>query len=1831
MQLLRFSVFFVLLLSLTNQACKKKPLSGFEDREKLKEYFAAATTGVIPANGELTYVFHSPLGADVDAAILQKALYTEPAIPGVVTLTNRTVLKFKPEGSFKNGATYQMYLDLTKIDPVRFKDKIVYTFKTIDQDIAIEKQGIYINDDNSYSIVMTIKSADKINIESLKKCIKADQSSISILESGPNTYQAEVKYKSSSDIPASLEYDAKPIDASAKGSVLLGKEDFSNFKILNHYHDVDRNQVQVFFSQLLDRSQDMTGFITVNGNPANYTVNNNRITVYLNEVTNSEAAEINFSNAIKSIKNINLPGDHKVNVSLTATKPDVRFLSDGNYFPADGEMKIPVKARMVDAVRVMVIEVKQENVIHYLAWNGIQQGDMYNLRMYGRPVYDEIVSLAPGVKDKEGWTIYGLDLTEKIKRNPGALYHVSLDFGPDQVQLSCKDKLKKYEINSRLPEASYFDMKEGYYDDYYWEGGEEYDWSNKDNPCKPAYYYHRQLEQRLFICSNYGIIAKKGDHQCRVAVQSLRDLKPISGATVNLYNLQGGEIAKNSTDGEGQAVFEDLNGPGEPVVVKISKGDHITYLSLDDNQANSLTEFDISSDRTDEENAFYLYGERDVWRPGDSIYLDLMVNNGQVTIPNNLPIQLSFYNPENVIIDRKTVSYKPGLQIYNFTLHTPQSAKTGRYYVTVKIGPKSIGRGIRVETVKPNTTETVYSLNNSSKDNIYSEFISGSLTSKYLTGFPLPNASIVTKARVKRLSKPFPDFGRYEFVVNDEWEDTNIDIVSGQTDGNGRLSINGDQSLKDFGGAINLSLETETSLADGGTSKEGKKFKVFPFKTFIGNARQLGKGWNGNHTFSEDVVIDLVSVTDRGKKNIGSTEVQYVIQKHNTSWWVDKYRLRSDGSFKQSDYWSDVKNGSININGLGKLSFPKGTFGKGAYRIIFTDAGSNHQSDVYFTVYDGVEYIADAKPDLVDIQTDKDDYKGGEIIKLKLPFVPGARVLLSVERGNKIVDWVWHKISAQGDVNLPIKPSYAPGAYIHATIMQSYDQQENDLPTRIYGIKYVNISDDGIKLTPVADLPAQLESNREYTFNVSEASGKAMQYTYALVDEGLLNLTGYDTPNPFEHFNGRYSLLVKTWDIYKYLLAFFKGRYAGIISIGGDNAYHPDAIAEISRFKPVVIHKGTYTLSAGSKNKHTVKIPNYIGKVRLMVVACQASAFGSAEKLITVRNPLMVQTQMPRALNISDKITVPVNVMRDDKSITNATITATGPSDRIKFSGPQSIAFGGQDQVVKSLDMTVLNTAGPLELSIKGEGAGKQMIEKTNIAVNYPHAYKSDLKTLVIKPGSSQNITITPKGYKDAYNGSISVAGAKIPDFNRYINELIDYPYGCLEQTTSRIFGQLYIDKVMALDPSQKVARAKFIDAGFDNLIKFQKSDGKFYYWENAYYHPWADVYAGNLMSEARSLSELPSRHEDMFKTWLSAQEKIANQWAISTGVNGYYYESESLVQAYRLYILAKAGRSARSGLNKFGSSNKSTDPLAWWLIAGAYQYGGFESKANDFVTKAESLQKTNQYHNTNFGSEGRDLAIAVDVLSSMPSQGKRKEQYYNRMVDVFNKNRWVSTQDMGYAFIAAYKYYGKNIAASKDISYNINGLKANVSASHKSLDAHKYAFTKGDYGKTITVKNTGNTDIYVFQNDRFIPSELQVTAENKELEIRTDYKTSKGSSAINARLGDDINIIVTIKNPSALPLDNLALNVKMPSGWELINPRLYETSSEGGKYTYQDYRDDRVYTYFTLGSGESIVVRLRAKAAFKGDFYMPIVSCEHMYNGDIFARTASGRVVVSQ
>ncbi|MGD1892683.1 MAG: alpha-2-macroglobulin family protein, partial [Cyclobacteriaceae bacterium] len=282
---------------------------------------------------------------------------------------------------------------------------------------------------------------------------------------------------------------------------------------------------------------------------------------------------------------------------------------------------------------------------------------------------------------------------------------------------------------------------------------------------------------------------------------------------------------------------------------------------------------------------------------------------------------------------------------------------------------------------------------------------------------------------------------------------------------------------------------------------------------------------------------------------------------------------------------------------------------------------------------------------------------------LYLPVHTG-RALVSLENGSSVIENFWVTLDeeteggeAATDFTFEITEAMVPNVYAHVTMLQPHEQTTNDLPIRMYGILNLDVENSATRLQPIIDIPSQVAPESEVTFRVSEANEQEMAYTVAIVDEGLLDITNFATPEPHDYFYAREALGVKTWDLYNYVIGAYGGELERLLAVGGDEALLGEGQQSANRFSPVVKFLGPFYLDDDEVNEHTFTMPNYVGSVRVMVVGAYEGAYGSADTTATVSQSLMVLGTMPRVLGLGEKIQLPVSVFAMDNSVKDVRVS----------------------------------------------------------------------------------------------------------------------------------------------------------------------------------------------------------------------------------------------------------------------------------------------------------------------------------------------------------------------------------------------------------------------------------------------------------------------------------------------------------------------------------------------------------------------------------------------
>ena len=876
---------------------------------------------------------------------------------------------------------------------------------------------------------------------------------------------------------------------------------------------------------------------------------------------------------------------------------------------------------------------------------------------------------------------------------------------------------------------------------------------------------------------------------------------------------------------------------------------------------------------------------------------------------------------------------------------------------------------------------------------------------------------------------------------------------------------------------------------------------------------------------------------------------------------------------------------------------------------------------------------------------DKDSYEIGETATAIIPAAAGGRALVSLENGSTVLQQQWLEVSDQGDTKLTFKitPEMAPNVYLHISLLQPHAQTVNDLPIRMYGIAPVFVTNRQTILQPQIKMPEVLRPETDFNVTVSEKSGKPMTYTLAIVDDGLLDLTNFKTPDPWNEFYAREALGIRTWDMYDDVLGASGGRYSSLFSTGGDASLKP-ADAKANRFKPVVKFIGPFYLAKGKQQTHTLKLPMYVGSVRAMVVAGQDGAYGNAEKTAFVRTPLMLLSTLPRVLSTQEEITVPVNVFAMENQVKNVTVSleASGAGVQITGNRQQSLTFDQPGDQLAYFTLKTGSKTGKATIHLTASGNGQQTKETIEIEVRNPNPVVTLRNSQWIEASQEAELSYTLAGSSSA-NNQVQLEVSRIPsvDISRRFDFLYNYQHHCTEQLTSKALPLLFVSQFKAVDEQEAEKIKANVQEAIRQIYARQLPNGGFVYWPgNAVADEWITSYTGMFLTLAQEKGY--AVHPNVLNKWKRFQRAAAQNWRMPQEASNWQIWQSELQQAFRLYTLALAGAPEYGAMNRM-KEQPGLSIQAKWRLAAAYALTGKMKPAGELVYNAETTVIPYSSMNLIYGSSDRDEAMILETLILMKRDRDALQQAKKVSQNLAQEN-WFSTQSTAFALMAMGRL-AEQLSGTLDFTWNWNGKQQPAVKSAKAVFEKEIA-TSPKSG-TVSVKNKGKGALSVdlITRTQLLNDTLPAIADNIRLDVKYTDMAGSPISVEDIRQGTDFMSAVTLSNISGTSdYSNLALTHIIPSGWEIYNERMIvpEVSSSStneanvpessaGKYTYKDIRDDRVLTYFDLRRGESKTFTVRLQATYAGNFILPAIQCEAMYDAAVQARTKAGRTTVSR
>lgn len=1852
-----------LALALAKPAKTQHEQLGSDYYDLFAPYIEGFTEGAVSRGSTISLEFAQDMPQDIE-----NVLSFDPPLRGELRWASSRRLDFIPAAPLASDQSYQGSLQLGELIYVPSEQSVFrFTFQTpvlVAQfrDIALSRDLSQKGD--FYTVSGQLYFNDFIQSENVEKDFQAK---------GPG--QLDITWQHSRDSHSfsirnierketngslNLAWSGKSVPASEGTEIEVEVKGYGVFQVLTSSFDKDNEVVTISFTNDLAQ-QNLAGKITVDPPVDNMRFNatGNSLNIY-SDAWPKNTFTVKLAAGIEDERSRKLGDIPALPFADKAQKPTLKLLGSGNILPSNGKMFLPIETLNLKSVVVELVNIKEERMLQYLQDGYYNQSSDSALRKVASVIWRQRMDLNWKSENYNSKLQTGLDLSPIAKNFPRGMFQLRVFFTmydvvypgaepskqnlPNITELSISD-------GARLLDAA----QESSNWDYYSEDGDyQYYYNNRDNPTTWAYYTNSnrsyKYKKRNLMLSNIGIIAQRSqDGTYYVATSNLSTGKALSGVKIEAFDYVQNKLVETSSSQSGLAQFQ-ITSPRSAFFIKASYGDMASYMRSSESEVLATSSFDVAGQSSNASMRGFIYGERDVWRPGDEIHLGFILRSDKMSIPNSYPVQLRFYNPERKLYSEQNSSN--GLSgFYAFTLKTAESDRTGNWLVRINAGAAVFEKVLPIQTIVPNRLkiETKITRAQDSSEGQERQVLAvesperASIESSWLHGSPASNLEAKVDLVVTSGKTSFSRYPNYVFDdYRQEFSRLQEQVFDGKLDEQGKAEFSFDLNLPRKGpGFLRAELQSRVYEPGGAFSQVNTQYTYGVYPQYVGILTPKGDAQRNMLLTDEDHELQIVLLDRTGKALSGNLQVSLI--KLNWRWWWEQeaYKLLSSNTEEHRTLLRE----SVNVtNGKGSFRFQVKYPEWGRYLIRVQDPQGGHSaSQVVYIDWPGwASRASEAAVDsaaVLSFSSSQQRYQLGETIDLSFPNPGDGSLLIAVERNGQVIkqDWLDGKGPSNKQLTYSLKATaeMAPNIYVHAMLLQGHSQEENDRPVRMYGVIPIMVEDPATHLEPLILSADVFEPNANAQLRIKEAKGKAMTYTLALVDEGLLNISNFQTPQPWQHFYQKEASRLQTWDIFKYVLSARGVSISQLLAIGGDLALQRNNNDKNKRFPPVVRYLGPFELKAGAEATHNVDIPQYFGALQVMLVAAGEKSYGSAEKEVQVKSPLMVLGTAPRKLNYNDKFALPVTVFALDPKVRNVQIevTSDGPL-RLQGDGRAQLSFTSVGDQVANIQMEALAQTGQAKIEIVARGGGETARHSIVLDVSNPSLPVNYQFTQEIRGGSSWDVTQLdglPKLDDASLSLDISTVGNL--NFGDRLNQLLSYPHGCIEQTTSKAFAQLYLAQLFELSDEQLQKQQYNLNEAIARISSFQTLEGGFSYWpDQSQNNAWGTNYAGHFLVEAKNSGYLVN--PDVLSQWLNYQKVQARAWRSGT-------QEEREIQAYRLFTIALAGQPELAAMNRLNENQNQLSTMPRMMLLASYNLSGLESEA-DKLFQPSLLERWRSYvkPGASYGSSERDQAMSLYALSTMKTPPRSANALADLLKTALVKPQaYYSTQTNAWMLIALSKWYTRSTSGNgMQYSYTYNGKQLQVN-SRKNFSKQELASTYRN-GEKLLIQNPQSSSLYANVNVSGKPQAGQETARANGLSLNIRYfdqQSSAGRELSPEQIsklpqGSSFLLQATVRNSTTSELDDVALSLPLPSGWEylgLVEELANQDQASSLNYDYRDIRDDRAMIYFKLKASESKTFSMSVHASYRGSYYLPFSYAESMYQPQFNALIAGQNVEV--
>jgi alpha-2-macroglobulin len=1340
-------------------------------------------------------------------------------------------------------------------------------------------------------------------------------------------------------------------------------------------------------------------------------------------------------------------------------------------------------------------------------------------------------------------------------------------------------------------------------------------------------------DSRFISLSDIGLIAKEGKEKMLVFANSIKTAASLSGVNVTVYGANNQLLGNGSTNSEGVAEIayarKEFSG-FKPAMVIAKTADDFNYLPFHNTRVNT-SRFDVGGKNWNPAGMdAFIYAERDIYRPGEKINANVVLRTNDWKTPGELPVKMKFIMPNGKEMKsfRKMLNEQGSAEL---SIDLPMAAVTGSYQLELYSGNDVLlsSKSFSVEEFVPDRIKVSAQL--SKKALNVGDSASLNINAVNFFGPPAANRNYETEIQFRQSYFSPAKFDKYNFSLANQTTFFDKIVNEGTTDANGNASegLRVPDIYKNMG-LLAVNIYTTVFDETGRPVSRVANADVYTQNIFYG----LGSDGYYYYPLNQSIKFPMVALSKDEKVVSAPAKIQVIKHEYRT------VMSRSGDYFRYESQKEDklLKDEVVNVNGenTNYVFIPRAP---GDYEIrIYAPGAETYVSRSFYSYGnwgwgDNSSFEVNTEGE-IDISTDKKEYSTGEKAKLlfKTPF--SGRMLVTLETDHVVSYQYVNVENRSASIDIPLSAEHLPNVYVSATLIKPHSV--SDIPLTVaHGFQSLKVDEKNRKIDVQITSNKTTRSRTHQKVKIKAAPGAYV--TLAAVDNGVLQVSNMLTPDPYNHFYQKKELGVSGFDLYPLLFPELRARLSSTGGDGSDMEKRNNPMPN-KRIKIVSYWSGVQKANGSGEANFEFDVPQFSGEIRLMAVAYKDEKFGSGETNMTVADPVVISAGLPRFLSPGDTVTVPVTLSNTTKNAANAKVSlkVTGPLQVVGVASQQTnLAANAENRAVFKVVAQQKIDSGRIRIEVNA--MGENFFDEAQITVRPPSTLQKESGSGNVNAGVSQTIAIAANRFMPG-SADYQLVISKSPalELGDQLNYLLQYPYGCTEQTVSAAFPQLYFGDmadVMKKNKSSSATSVANINEAIRKIKMRQLYNGAVTLWDDeGTANWWATTYAAHFLLEARKAGY------DVDNGFLETMMGyLINRLKTKETIDYYYNRTEKKKIApkevpYSLYVLALGNRSQISVMNYYKANQTMLALDGKYLLAAAYALMGDKKSFAAMLPSSFNGEVSVAQTGGSFYSDVRDEAIALNTLVDV-DPGNAQIPIMSKHVSKLLKERyWLSTQERAFGFLAIGKIARTAAKSNIQAEIKVNGKTV---SKYNNSDLKLTAKQLG--GSNVELTTSGSGRLYYYWVAEGVSATGSYKEEDSYLKVRRQFYNRYGQiiTGNNFQQNDLIIVKLTLEKSFATSIENVVLTDLLPAGFEIENPRTKELPGmdwikDASSPTALDVRDDRIHFFVDVNSMKQNYY-YAVRAVSPGVYRMGPVSADAMYNGEYHSYHGAGVVTVMQ